>query len=100
MQKAVNYYEETDPKTGKRKHSWSSFQNHFRRVKNRSYIGRFHSYLQNQGTKIQKYREIDSFVYQSFGKARSEFLFIHDIDLKRWGLQKARELGDGSFIAR
>lgn len=83
MKKVVDFYDKINFDTGKRKHSWSSLQHHFRKVKDRSYIRRFRKYIEHQGTKKQKLDEIDSFVYESFEKAREQLLFIHDIDLKR-----------------
>ena len=100
MIKAVEYYDATNEDTGKRLHSWRSFQNHFRRVKDRKCIQRFRNYIKNHGTKKQKLEEIDAFVYDSFTRARDQLLFIHDVDLKRWGLKKAREVNDESFCVR
>ena len=38
-------------------------------------------------------------VYYQFESARDKLLAVHDIDLRRWGLQKARELNLNSFEA-
>ena len=100
MKKVVDFYDKTTFNTGKRKHSWSSLQNRFKKVKDRSYIRRFRKYIENRGTKKQKLDEIDSFVYESFEKAGEQLLSIHDIDLKRLGLQKAREINDENFFGR
>ncbi|CAF5008309.1 unnamed protein product [Rotaria sp. Silwood1] len=65
------------------------------------YIERFRKYLESGGTKQQKLDKIDQYTYEKFEKARSrsEFLFIHDIHLKKWALQKAREINDNTFKA-
>ncbi|CAF1486908.1 unnamed protein product, partial [Didymodactylos carnosus] len=69
------------------------------KVKNRSYIERFRKYLESSGTKKQKLYQINQYTYNKFKKARSEFHFVHDIHLKRWTLQKAREINDRTFEA-
>lgn len=99
MQRAIDFYDAVNSRTGKKQHSWKTFQHHFRNVKNRKYIERFRKYLENGGTKHQKLDEIDHYTYEKFEKARSEFLFVHDVDLKRWALQKAREIDDETFKA-
>lgn len=99
MQRVIEYYDEIDLKTGKRKHTFSSLQQRFERVKYKNYIPRFRTYMEKQGTKRQKLDEIDCFVYQSFDNTRKQCSSIHDIDLKRWALDKASELGDISFVA-
>ncbi|CAF2891492.1 unnamed protein product [Rotaria sp. Silwood2] len=51
MDKAVQFYDEKNSKTGKRKHSWNMFHRYFRRVPNRGYIKHFRKYLASGGTK-------------------------------------------------
>ena len=99
MKQAIDFYDELNEKTGKKKHSWKTFQHHFRKVKNRSYIERFRKYVENGGTKRQKLDQIDHYTFEKFERARSEFHFVHDIHLKRWALQKAREINDKTFEA-
>ncbi|CAF2787003.1 unnamed protein product [Rotaria sp. Silwood2] len=99
VKEAVDFYDAINAKTGKKQHSWESFQHRFHKVKNRSYIERFRSYLENNGTKQQKLDEIDQYTYEKFEKARGDFLIVHDADLKRWALQKAREINDTTFRA-
>jgi len=65
MKRVVEYFDETNPTTGKRCHSWANIQHNFRRVKNRSYIQRFRDYLTREGTKERKLQEIDAYVYDS-----------------------------------
>ena len=99
MKNVVQFYHEKDPKTGKRKHSFAAVQRRFKKVKDKSYVNRFRKYIEPQGTKRQKLNQIDSFVYKLFQNSRQQLLSAHDIDLKQWGLQKATELGDMSFVA-
>ena len=99
MKNVVQFYDEKDPKTGKRKHSFAGVQRRFKKVKDKGYISRFRKYIETQGTKRQKLNQIDSFVYKSFHNSRQQLLSVHDVDLKRWGLKKAAELGDTSFLA-
>ena len=86
MKNVVQFYDEKDPKTGKRKHSFAGVQRRFKKVKDKRYINRFRKYIETQGTKRQKLNQIDSFVYKSFHNSRQQLLSVHDVDLKRWGL--------------
>jgi hypothetical protein len=97
MRNVVQFYDEKDAVTGKRKHSFSNAQQHFKRVKDRSYIYRFRRYVEGKGTAKQKFNQIDSFVYESFMQARSQLLSVHNIDLKRWAMKRALELSDHAF---
>lgn len=45
MRKAIEFYDAINQKTGKKQHSWKSFQHWFRKVKNRKYIERFRTYF-------------------------------------------------------
>jgi hypothetical protein len=42
---------------------------------------------------------IDIHVYDQYENARHQFLCVHDIDLQRWSLNKARELNLNDFPA-
>ena len=99
MKKTVEFYDAKNAKTGKKQHSWEAFQHYFRNVKDRNYIESFRKYLESDGTKPQKLDEIDQYTYENFEKARAEHLIVHDIHLKRWALQKAREIDDNTFKA-
>jgi Tc5 transposase C-terminal domain/Tc5 transposase DNA-binding domain/DDE superfamily endonuclease len=99
MHNVVEFFDERDRITGKRKHSFSNVQRHFKRVKDRNYIRRFRKYLESQGTARQKLDKIDSSVYKSFENARNKFLSVHDIDLRRWALKTAAELSHSTFVA-
>ena len=99
MDKAVRFYDERNSKTGKRKHSWHVFHRHFKRVPNRGCITHFRKCLASGGTKRYKINKIDAFVYESFENARGKLLSVHDIDLRRWGLRKAKEIFLNDFVA-
>ena len=83
MKKVVDYYDERDLKTGKRKRSWSTTQHRFRRVPHQQYISRFRQYLETHGNKKQKLENVDEYVFTKFEKAREQQLPVHDVDLKR-----------------
>ena len=99
MRNVAQFYDEKDPNTEKRKHSFAGVQRCFKKVKHRNYIHRFRKYIEVQGTKKEKLNHIDSFVYESFKNPRQQLLSIHHIDLKMWPLKKAAKLGDLTFVA-
>jgi hypothetical protein len=98
MKNALDYYDEVDDK-GKRKHSWESVHHRFRRIPNREKLYLFRNYVACQGSKRQKIEEVDSFVSELFEDAREQSLCVHDADLRRWALQKARQQSMIEFSA-
>ena len=98
MTNVVNFFDEKDS-TCKRKHSYRSVQRRFKRVKDRNYIRRFRIHIANNGTQVRKLNLIDSFVYEAFSDVRDKLLSVHDIDLKRWAIKKAKDLFDTTFTA-
>ena len=99
MDKAVQFYYERNGKTGKRKHCWNTFHRHFKSVPNRGYSTHFRKYLASGGTKRHKINQIDAFVYESFENVGGRLLSVHDIDLRQWGLRKAKEIFLNDFVA-
>ena len=91
MTRAVNFYDETNPKTGKRKRQWETVKHSFQRIPHQTYIARFRHYLEKHGTKKQKLHKIDDYVSDMFDRARESALPVHDIDLRRWALKKAMD---------
>lgn len=81
------------------RHSFTSIQHRFRRVKDQRYISRFRSYLTNLGTAREKYIKIANYVWEKFKLSREQHRAVHDIDLRRWALEKGRELELASFKA-
>ena len=47
IKKVIFYYDEVNPRTGKKKHSWPALQHTFQAVKSRSYIERFRKYIES-----------------------------------------------------
>ena len=82
MKKVIFYYDEVNPRTGRKKHSWRLLQHTFKSVKSRTYIKRFRWYITAGGTKRQKLEEIDSFTFSCFEKARAQLLSVHEVDMK------------------
>lgn len=99
MKKAISYYDEQDTDTGKKKHSWKSFHHSFKSIPDRKCLSRIRKYVASHGTKRMKLNEIVNFTYTQFEKAREQFLSVHDIDLKRFALKKAKEVNDNTFVA-
>lgn len=99
MTNVIDFYDEIDTTTGKRRHTWKSVQHRFRRVSHRRYLTRFRNYVERQGTKKQKVDDIETFVYERFEAARESCLPVHDLDLKRWALQRAQEQSLHEFSA-
>ena len=99
MKRVIQYYDEKDPLTGKRRRSWKSVQRRFRRVRDSTYLSRFRSYMQKEGTKCEKMENINNYVYNKFEQARELFLPVHDLDLRRWALKKAEQESLHEFVA-
>lgn len=99
MTKAVNFYDEINPKTGKRKRRWETVKHNFRRIPHQNYLARFRHYLKKHGTKKQKLDKIDDHVFDMFERARENALPVHDIDLRRWAFKKAMEESLHNFVA-
>jgi hypothetical protein len=99
MKNVVDFYDAIDETTGKRKQTWKNVQHRFKRVRHLRYLSRFRKYLKDHGTKKQKLDDIDTFVFERFEAARENCLSIHDIDLKRWALQRAQQQSLLEFAA-
>lgn len=98
MKRALDYYDAVSPKTGKRSHTWRNVQHAFRRITDQSYMAHFRAYVEQGGTKKQKLDSLDDYVYNNFERARDLLYPVHDIDLKRWGAQKARTMSMHDFV--
>ena len=90
MREVVNYAE------GK---SFETVKHRYKRIKYSNYIIRFKQYLENNGTRYHKFEEITKYVMNEFRFARERALSVHEVDLKRWGLNKAREINFTEFTA-
>ena len=67
MKRAIEFYDDIDQKTGKRKHSWKNVKHQFRRIPYQYYLTRFRTYIEESGTKKQKIDSVEDFVYDKFG---------------------------------
>jgi hypothetical protein len=83
MAKAIKFYDEINPQTGKRKRRWESVKHNFQRIPHQNYLSRFRRYLEKHETKKQKLDKIDDHVFDMFERAREKALPVHDIDLRR-----------------
>ncbi|CAF3411410.1 unnamed protein product [Rotaria sp. Silwood2] len=99
MKKVVEYYDEKDPLTEKRRRSWKNVKHRFQRVRDLSYISRFRAYIEKGGTRMQKLENVNNYVYHKFEQARQSYLPVHDLDLRRWGLEKAKQELLHDFVA-
>jgi len=98
MKAVVDFADEKDA-YGKRRHTWKSIHNRFKSLPSQNYVSLFRNYLQKEGTKQQKCREIDKLIYDKFVNARDQALPIHDLDLQRWALKVASEVKLDNFHA-
>ncbi|CAF1540353.1 unnamed protein product [Adineta ricciae] len=98
MKAVVDFADEKDA-YGKKRHTWKSIHNRFKSLLSQSYVSLFRNYLQKEGTKQQKCREIDKLIYDKFVSARDQALPIHNLDLQRWALKFAKEMKLDNFHA-
>ena len=99
MGKAVEFYDEINPQTGKRKRRGETVKHKFRRIPHQIYLPRFRRYLDKHGTKKQKLEKIDDYVFDMCERARQKALPVHDIDLRRWALKQAMDESLHNFVA-
>ena len=99
MTKAVEFYDEINPQTGKRKRRWTTVKHNFQRIPHQKYLSRFRRYLEKHGTKKQKLDKIDDHVFDMFERAREKALPVHDIDLRRWAIKQAMDESLHNFVA-
>ncbi|CAF1102379.1 unnamed protein product [Didymodactylos carnosus] len=72
----------------------------FRKVKSMNYIPRFREYINKNGTRLEKLKNIKEFMWNEFYIKRTiEKEAIYDSDLKLFAIQKARELNWENFEA-
>ena len=89
MKKAVAYYD-----TIKEPKKFEKFQNSgkFRRVKYTKQLSRFRQLIAENGGKRRQLEEVNEFVFEKFKAARDIGVVVHDNDIRRWGVIKAREI--------
>lgn len=99
MKRALDYYDAINPKTGKRSHTWKSVHNKFKRVTHQSYMARFRDYVEREGTTKEKIDSLNDYVYNNFERARDILCPIHELDLRRWAIRRARMMSLHDFVA-
>jgi hypothetical protein len=78
----------------------ASIKCRFRKVKYMYYITRFREYIQKNGTRLEKLKNIEEFMWNEFYTKRAiEKAAIYDSDLELFAIQKARELNWDKFEA-
>ncbi|CAF1254595.1 unnamed protein product [Rotaria sordida] len=79
---------------------FATLSHRFKKVKHRNYITRFREYIENNGTRIEKLKQIKEFMLNEFYLQRTiEKAAVHDTDLELYAIQKARELNWDTFKA-
>lgn len=80
-------------------HTFSSLRRRYRRVKSKQHLHRIKQYVKDQGTKFHKLQRVDEYAYTEFLRARNSYLPIHDCDIRRVAIKKAREMDLNDFVA-
>lgn len=80
-------------------HQFSSVKRRYRLIKDKKQLRRIRKYVRQEGTRQQKLKQLDQLVLNEFIQARAECLPIHDQDLKRIAISKARKLSLINFVA-
>lgn len=70
--------------------SFETFTKRHKVIKYRHMIGRFRKIIENGGTKKQKFKKLNKSVLKKFNYAREHLYNVHDKDLKRWAIRKAK----------
>ena len=99
MKQVLAYYDAINPKTGKRSHTWKSVQNKVKPVTHQYYMARFRDYVEQSGTKKEKIDSLNDYGYNNLERARDLLCPVHDLDLKRWAIRKARMISFHDFVA-
>ncbi|CAF1027280.1 unnamed protein product, partial [Didymodactylos carnosus] len=71
----------------------------FTLVKHGQQLRRIRKYVNTHGTRKQKLQQIDELVFSEFVQAREKCLPIHDNDLKRTAIRKAKDVNVTGFTA-
>jgi len=79
---------------------FATISNRFKNIKSMIYITRFREYIENNGTRYEKLKQIKEFMFDQFYLKRAiEKEAVHDADLELYAIQKARELNWDEFKA-
>ena len=90
--KEVVAYADAEDLSGKRRRSWKSIYQAYKRIPPQTYIRCFRNYIEQQGMKRQNGQHIDEMVFKRFTEARQNNLMVHDVDIQRWALKIAKEI--------
>ncbi|CAF1224691.1 unnamed protein product [Rotaria sordida] len=75
-----------------------TISNRFRKIKSMNYITKFREYIENDGTRLEKLKQIKAFMFDEFYLKRTiKKEALHDTDLELYAIQKARELNWDTF---
>ena len=81
-------------------YNFTTIKHRFRKVKSPKYITRFREYIKKNGTRLEKLEKIKQFMWDEFYVKRAiEKEAVHDTDLQRFAIQKAREMNWEEFKA-
>jgi len=81
-------------------YTFETIKHRFRKVKDMNYITRFRDYIEANGTRLEKLKQIKEFMWNEFYVKRAiEKEAVHDSDLELFAIQKARDLNWNGFKA-
>ena len=94
-EKVVDYW-----MSGKLKpYKFDTVKNTFKWLSNKSQLYRYKKQIKKRGTLQDKYKKIWNYTLLKFRNASSNKITIHDIDLRRFALEKAKDIGLMRFKA-
>ncbi|KAE8739814.1 hypothetical protein FOCC_FOCC014682 [Frankliniella occidentalis] len=82
-----------------KKRKFSSVKNRFSKLSQESLLYRWEKQINDHGTYRDKLKTICSHTYEQYTQAKNNHKIVHDVDLKRWALKKARDLQCNQFKA-
>ena len=77
----------------------TTIQKTYPQFRYRSYKKRWEDQIKNGGTEEEILLEIENFTISQFREARNSCKSIHDVDIKRWALQRSLDFGYKKFRA-
>jgi len=80
-------------------HQFSSVKRRYRLIKDKKHLRRIRKYVRQEGTRRQKLERLDQSVFNEFKEARIKCLPVHDRDLQRLAIRKARDMKLTNFVA-
>jgi len=80
-------------KSGKRKKKFATVQHIFKKIKHKSQLYRWAEQVSEGGSRLEKLKQISSYVLENFEDALKHALPIHDCDLRKWALNARDQVG-------